>query len=187
MDFFDKATRVAKNVGDNVVNSAKSVGTTIYNATKEQSELASLNVQLAAVERKLEADYCEIGKRYVEYIGVCETGAAFDVDDIIAKMQPNLEKKAELKTQICEKETQIKESNAQKAKKKAVEEYEVEKNKLEKALEMDIITKEEYEAKLAAAQKKLDNYEQLRKVKMQLEMDIISRKEYEAKVHEILK
>lgn len=182
MDFFDKATRVAKNVGDNVKNSAK----TVYNSTKEQSELAGLNVQKANIERKLNTGYAEIGKRYVEYIALCDTEAVFQVDDIMESMQSDLEKLDEVKTQIADMEAAIKQNNLEKLQKKSEEEYQAVKRKLDKALEMDIISAEDYDAKLAAAQKKLDNYEVLRKLELQYEMDIITKAEYEEKVKAVL-
>ena len=182
MDFFDKATRVAKNVGDNVKNSAK----TVYNSTKEQSELAGLNVQKANIERKLNTGYAEIGKRYVEYIALCDTEAVFQVDDIMESMQSDLEKLDEVKTQIADMEAAIKQNNLEKLQKKSEEEYQSEKRKLDKALEMDIISAEDYDVKLAAAQKKLDNYEVLRKLELQYEMDIITKAEYKEKVKAVL-
>ena len=83
MDLFDKASKAAKNVSDNVINSVKSVGTTIYSSTKEQSELAGMRVQEAVVEKRLTSAYSEIGKRYVEYVNKCNTESIFNVDDIM--------------------------------------------------------------------------------------------------------
>lgn len=40
MDMFGKATKVAKEVGESV----KNLGDSLYNSTKEQSDMASLNV-----------------------------------------------------------------------------------------------------------------------------------------------
>lgn len=175
MDMFEKATRAAKNLG-----------ASIYSTTKEQSELASLNVQKSVVEKKLNESYAEIGKRYVEYIDRCESEVAFNVDDIIEKMQPDLEKLTDIKLQIAEKEGQIKQNNEEKAQKKAQDDFEFEKSKLDKALAMDIITQEEYSKKIAAAKIKLENYDMLRKIELQLEMGIITRDEYNEKINAIL-
>ncbi len=187
MDMFEKATKVAKNVGDSVITSAKNIGTSIYSSTKEQSELASLNVQKSVIEKKLTEFYAKIGKRYVEYIDQCESGVAFEVNDLLEEMQPELEKLAEVNNNIAEKEQQIKQANEDRAFKKAQEEFDAEKKKLDKALEMDVVSKLEYEEKLAAAQRKLDNYDMLRKIAMQLEMGIISKAEYDEKVKNILR
>lgn len=186
MEIFDKVNKVAKNVGDNVGSIAKNVGNTLSNVTKEQSELASLNVQKNVIEKKLESSYAEIGKRYVEFVENCREGVTFEVDDVMEKMRPELDKLANLKLQIEEKEMEIKQNNIDKAFKKAQDEYDAEKKKLDKAIELDIISAEEYDEKLAVAQKKLDNFELLRKVKMQYDMDIITKEEYNEKVKKIL-
>lgn len=186
MDMFEKATQVAKNVGETVVNSAKSIGTSIYSVTKEQGDLASLNVQKSLIEKKLQESYAEIGKRYVEYINKCDSGETFDVEDVLEKMRPELEKLEEIKLSVAEKEGQIKAANEAKQLKKAEEKFEAEKAKLDKALEMEVINDEEYAAKLATAQAKLDNYELLKKIDMQLDMGIITKEEYKEKVKSII-
>lgn len=175
MDLFSKASRVAK-----------SVGTSIYSSTKEQSELAGLRVQAAVVEKQLDAYYMEIGKKYMDYVQKCETDTVFDVKDIMDQMQPDLEKLADIKLQISEKEEEIKKNNQERDKKKAVEEFETVKKKLDKALEMEIITELEYSIKLDAAQKKLDNYDELRKIELQYQMDIITKSEYDEKIKSLI-
>lgn len=186
MDMFEKATKAARNVTESVVNSAKTVGNSLYSSTKEQSELASLTVQKSVIEKKLTDSYAEIGKRYIEYMEKCEGGEVFDVSDVLEKIQPELDKLSEIKNSIAEKQVEIKKSSDEKAQKRAQDEYESEKAKLEKALDMDIITQEEYEQKLAAAQRKLDNFELLHKIEMQYEMGIISKEEYHEKVKSVL-
>lgn len=186
MDFFNKASKVAKSVGDNVVSSAKNVGSTIYTSTKEQSELAGLRIQATVVEKQLDAYYAEIGKKYVEYVKQCDMEVAFNVDDIMEQLQPDLDKLTDIKVQIAEKEEQIKQNNLERERKKVQDEFDAVKRKLDKALEMDIITEFEYEEKLATAQKKVDNFEQLHKIELQYEMDIITKEEYDAKVKALL-
>ncbi len=175
MDFFDKATKRAKEVGN-----------TIGNVTREQTEVANMKIQRAAIEKKLENRYAEIGKKYVAYIENSYQYDTFDVSDIIEQIKPELEKIAEIDAQLKQREQQIKQNNIEKDRKKAQDQFDGEKKKLDKALEMDIISTEEYEEKLAKAQKRLDNFEALKKVEMQYQMDIISREEYEEKVRVIL-
>ena len=64
MDMFGKATRAVKEVGENVFDSAKSIGNSIYSTSKEQSELAGMKVQKSVIEKRLEESYAKIGKRY---------------------------------------------------------------------------------------------------------------------------
>lgn len=186
MELFDKVNKVAKNVGDNVESLAKNMGNALTNVTKDQSELASLNVQRNVIEKKLDSSYAEIGKRYVEFVENCREGVTFEVDDVLEKMRPELDKLSEIKMQIEEKELKIKQNNIDKAFKKAQDEYDTEKRKLDRAIELDIITTDEYNEKLEMAQKKLDNFEILRKIQMQYEMDIITKEEYNDKVKKIL-
>lgn len=51
MDLFDKATKVAKDVGNSVKTTAVNVGNSIGNITKEQSELAGLKLKKIILTR----------------------------------------------------------------------------------------------------------------------------------------
>ncbi len=166
MDFFDRTTKVVREIG---------------NATREQTELANLKIQKAAIEKKLESQYAEIGKRYVDY-----SAETFDVTDILDVINPDLDKIAEIMDQVEQKEQQFRQHSIEKDRKKALEQFESEKRKLDKARDLDIISELEYDEKLAKARKRYDNFEMLKKIQMQFEMDIITREEYEEKVRNIL-
>ena len=62
----------------------------------------------------------------------------------------------------------------------------MEKEKLDRALQLDILSEEEYEAKLETATRKLNNHDTLRKIRMQYEMGIISKEEQDEKIRAIL-
>lgn len=171
MDFFDKTTKVVKEIG---------------NVTKEQTELANLKIQKAAMEKKLESQYAEIGKRYVAYIADSFRTTPFDVSDILDAINPDLEKVAEISEQISQKDQQVRQHSIEKDRKKALDQFESEKRKLDKARDLDVISEDEYEEKLEKAQKKFDNFEILKKIQMQYEMDIITKEEYEEKVRNVL-
>ncbi|MDE7414808.1 MAG: hypothetical protein K2N44_00540 [Lachnospiraceae bacterium] len=171
MDFFDKTTKVVKEIG---------------NVTKEQTELANLKIQKAAIEKKLENQYAEIGKRYVAYIADSFRTTPFDVSDILDTINPELEKIAELAEQIVQKDLQVRQHSVEKDRKKAFDVFENEKRKLDRARDLDVISEEEYTEKMEKAQKKYDNFEILKKIQMQYEMDIITKEEYEEKVRNVL-
>ena len=171
MDFFDRTTKVGKEIG---------------NVTKEQTELANLKIQKAAIEKKLENQYAEIGKRYVAYIADSFRTTPFDVSDILDTINPELEKVAEIADQIAQKDQQVRQHSIEKDRKKAFDVFENEKRKLDRARDLDVISEEEYTEKLEKAQKKYDNFEILKKIKMQYEMDIITKEEYEEKVRNVL-
>ena len=171
IDFFDKTTKAVRDLS---------------NATREQTELANLKIQKAAIEKKLESQYAEIGKRYVAYIADSFRTTPFDVSDILDAINPDLERIADIVEQVEQKERQFRQHSIEKDRKRAVEQFENEKRKLDKAKDLDIITDLEYEEKLEKARKRFDNFEMLKKVQMQFEMDIITREEYEEKVRNIL-
>ncbi len=187
MDMFEKATKAVKEVGGTMFDSAKNLGTSIYSLSKEQSELAGLKVQKSVIEKKLQESYAEIGKRYVEYITTSDAEEAFDVSDVIAAMQPELDKLEEIAGAVAQREINSKREEEEKQQKKARDTYDAEKAKLDKALEMDIISPEEYDEKMTVVQKKFDNYVQLGKIDMQLQMGIISEDEYTTKIDNILR
>ncbi len=182
MDMFEKA----KEVSGEVINSAKSFGNSLYSSSKEQSEIANLNVQKSIIKKRLKDSYAKIGEKYVDYIQAGDVNDVFNVEDILEDIKPDLEKLADLDIQINDKQIKIKADEEQKNQKKALAAYEYEKQKLDKALEMDIISEAEYDEKLSIAKLKMDNYELLRKVKLQLEMGIINKDEYDEKIKNIL-
>lgn len=187
MNMFEKTTKAVKEAGKTVVDSAKGLGNSIYYTSKEQGELAGMKVQKSVIEKRLLNSYAEIGKKYVEYITRAQGVEAFDVSDIIEAMKPDLDKLEEIKSAAAEKEAAARKEEEERRQKKAWEEFEAKKAKLDKAFEMDILTQEEYDEKLSMAQKKLDNYDMLRKIEMQLQMGIISNDEYREKVENLLK
>ena len=186
MDMFEKATKTVKEVGGNVIESAKNIGTSIYTTSREQSEIAGIKVQKSVIEKKLNDYYAIIGKRYLDYMKNATGEELFDVSDIITEMQPDLDKMNEIMSLLEEKEIEAKKVEEDRRKKTAQNGFDSEKAKLDKALEMNIISSEEYDEKMVLVQKKLDNYEQLRKIDLQFEMGIIDQDEYTEKVNKVL-
>mgnify|MGYP000998921581 FL=1 len=122
----------------------------------------------------------------MDYVQKGDADVAFNVSDILDSLAPDLEKLAELEAQIAEKVASIKAEDQNRILKKAKEEFDAVKEKLDKALDLEILSKAEYEEKMYQAQRKYDNYERIRKVEMQLDMGIITKEEYDAKMKEIL-
>ena len=107
MDLFDKAAKVAQDVGETVVNSAKSVGDYLKFTNSDQRDYAGLKVQLDKVNKELETYYAQIGKRYVDYVKAPASQGSFNVDDLLDQMESLMELKAETEQKIAEKEQSI--------------------------------------------------------------------------------
>ena len=87
-----------------------------------------------------------------------------------------------LKMQINVIEQELNAAYAQIGKK-----YAEEKTKLDRALAMDVISQDEYNFKISVARKKVDNFEEIRRVEQQCEMGIISKEERNAKIEALTK
>ena len=164
MGLFDKVAKTASAVGKSAVSSAANIGSTVGVAAQDQSELAALKMQVNVIEQELESSYIQIGRKYVDFVIASGEMPGIDVSDVLKLIDPKLTRKNELEQEIVQLEKKIKDSAVLREKQAAEETFLAEKAKLDKALAMDIITQEDYDAKLASAKKKVDNFEAIRKV-----------------------
>ncbi len=185
MALFDKITKTASNLGSSVMNTATKVGAGAAVAAQEQAELVSLKSQINVIEQELTAAYAQIGRKYVNHVLATGEMPGIDVSDVLKLIDPKLSKKQELEAEIIKLEKEIKEKTVLREKQHAEELYLAEKDKLDKALAMDILSQEDYDVKLAVARKKVDNFEAIRKVEQQAEMGLITKEEKEAKIREL--
>lgn len=185
MGLFDKVAKTATNMGRSALNTASNVGSTIGVAAQDQSELAALKMQVNVIEQELDSSYVQIGRRYVDYVVASGEMPGIDVSDILKLIDPKIEQKQELERQIVALEKKIKDNAILREKQMAEQVYLDEKAKLDKALSMDILSQDEYDAKLAIAKKKCDNFEQIRKIEQQYDMKLISKEERDAKIKEL--
>ena len=185
MGLFDKVVKTATNVGKSALNTASNVGSTVGVAAQDQSELASLKMQVNVIEQELDSSFVQIGRRYVDYVVTSGEMPGIDVSDILKLIEPKMEQKQELEQQIIALEKKIKDNAILREKQAAEQTYLEEKGKLDKALAMDVISQDKYDAKLAVAKKKFDNFELIRKVEQQYDMKLISKEERDAKIKEL--
>ena len=87
---------------------------------------------------------------------------------------------------MAEVEKRAKQNALIREKTKAEEAFEQEKGVLDKALSMEILSKEEYEQKLNIARKKVENFEEIKKIEQQFEMGIITKEEKDEKINALL-
>lgn len=185
MALFDKITKTATNLGNSAVSAATKVGSGAAVAAQEQAELVSLKSQINVIEQELSAAYAQIGRKYVDYVVASGEMPGIDVTDILKLIDPKLTKKQELEAEIVRLEKEIKAKSVLREKEQAEEAFLAEKTKLDRALAMDVLSQEEYDVKLASAQKKLDNFEAIRRVEQQAEMGLITKEEKAAKLREL--
>lgn len=238
MGFFDKALKKVQDVGENIAASANNVKTVVETSVQDTMEITGLKRQIRELEKEMDAQYLQIGKKYAEFVAdmddaepeTAENEAAeatessevidevkeeaidevkaeaadetvdeakeeaadedeepvFDVSDFLTIIKQDQAKKKELENQLAEVEKRAKQNTLLREKTKAEESFEQEKGVLDKALAMEIISKEEYEQKLNIARKKVENFEEIKKIKQQFEMGIITKEEKDEKINAIL-
>lgn len=257
MGFFDKALKKVQDVGENIAASANNVKTVVETSVQDTMEITGLKRQIRELEKEMDAQYLQIGKKYAEFVAdmddtepeTAENKAAeaetteatessevidevkeaaaetidevkaedtaetideekeaseepaedkvaeesdedeepvFDVSDFLTIIKQDQAKKKELENQLAEVEKRAKQNTLLREKTKAEESFEQEKGVLDKALAMEIISKEEYEQKLNIAKKKVENFEEIKKIEQQFEMGIITKEEKDEKINAIL-
>ena len=283
MGFFDKALKKVQDVGENIAASANNVKTVVETSVQDTMEITGLKRQIRELEKEMDAQYLQIGKKYAEFVAdmddaepeTAENEAAeaetteaetteatessevidevkeeaidevkaeaaaetvdeakeeaaaetidevkaedtaetideekevskepaedkvaeesdedeepvFDVSDFLTIIKQDQAKKKELENQLAEVEKRAKQNTLLREKTKAEESFEQEKGVLDKALAMEIISKEEYEQKLNIARKKVENFEEIKKIEQQFEMGIITKEEKDDKINAIL-
>lgn len=238
MGFFDKALKKVQDVGENIAASANNVKTVVETSVQDTMEITGLKRQIRELEKEMDAQYLQIGKKYAEFVAdmddaepeTAENEAAeatessevidevkeeaidevkaeaadetvdeakeeaadedeepvFDVSDFLTIIKQDQAKKKELENQLAEVDKRAKQNTLLREKTKAEESFEQEKGVLDKALAMEIISKEEYEQKLNIARKKVENFEEIKKIEQQFEMGIITKEEKDEKINAIL-
>ena len=278
MGFFDKALKKVQDVGENIAASANNVKTVVETSVQDTMEITGLKRQIRELEKEMDAQYLQIGKKYAEFVAdmddaepettdneaaeaeateatepsevidevkeeaideVKAEAAAetvdeakeeaadeaidevkaedtaetideekeaseepaedkvaeesdedeepvSDVSDFLTIIKQDQAKKKELENQLAEVEKRAKQNTLLREKTKAGESFEQEKGVLDKALAMEIISKEEYEQKLNIAKKKVENFEEIKKIEQQFEMGIITKEEKDEKINAIL-
>ena len=187
MGIFDKALKTAKNVGASVGNATINVASSMGTSVQNNSEVGSIKMNINAIKQELDASYIQIGKKYVDYVIESGDMPGIDVSDLLKMMDPKITKLKELEEELIRVEKEIKQQNVIREKMRAEEELQAEKTKLDRALAMDIISQDEYNYKLAKASKRVENFEEIRRVEQQFEMNLITKEEMNAKIEELTK
>ncbi len=167
------------------------VGGTI-NSAKENSKLLGIRSEIATLEADLNVSYSLIGKKFVDFLVAASAESAAGIPDIgvgtiLTQIEPKIEKKVALEDELIKIERELGDANLIHEKSLFEKEFQAEKEKLDKAKKLGVLSESEYGARLGKFQRKLDNFEEFRKVDKQLELAIISKDEHAAKMSDLLK
>lgn len=179
MGIFDKVKDVA----------ASAVGSTIH-ATKENAKLVGVRAELSALNDDLRASYEMIGRRFVDFLveASADVVAAIPdigVSDVLRHMEPKLEKKKALEEELARIERELGDVAVLQSKQLLEKEFLKEKEKLDKAKKMGVVSDEEYTSMLAVARRRIDCFEDVRRLEKQREMGILSAEAFAIKMREL--
>lgn len=155
-------------------------------AAKDQATISALKMEISGIEEEINTAYVQVGRRYVDYVIKTGEMVGIDVSDILKVLDPKMTRIEEIKKEIIQLERKMKDSEIVREKEKAEQEFLVEKEKLDKALTMELISQEEYNEKIKIAQKKVDNFEELRKIEQKYEIGLISLNEKNLEIQRLL-
>jgi len=182
MGLFDKVKTQASTLSSGLGDAASKIGGDVISSSKENAKLAAIKADIASIEGQLDLAYKEIGKKYIDNLLAGGDSFESDIKATLAYIEPSLEKKIALEDESIEIEKALKDQILMQEKDIFQREFDAEKSKLDKALKMDVISQEEYNEKLSKESLKLENFDQIRKVKKQYEMDLISKEEMTSKL-----
>ncbi|NRD73688.1 hypothetical protein HQQ94_10640 [Shewanella sp. VB17] len=183
MGFFNKIKTQANTIGTNISDSTAKLGGDIFTSTKDNAKLIAIKAKISSIEGQLHIGYQGIGKKYVENLMNNEGKKVEDVlADTLSSIEPLLEKKITLENEAIEIEKSLKDQIKLQEKAIFQKEYDSEKEKLDRALKMEIISEDDHERRLGNAKRKLDNFDTIRKLKKQHEMKLITEDELTAKL-----
>ena len=170
---------------ESLSKAATNAFSTVVISSQDNTKLNLIKTELIEINAELDAIYSLIGKRYVEYVSETDEMPGIDVKDLLKLMEPVLEKKNEFEAQLIEIEKKIKDQVITQEKERFENEFKSQKDTLDKAKEMDIISEDDYEEKLKQYTKKRNNFQAIRNVKKQYEFGIISYEELQMKLREL--
>lgn len=182
MAFFNNLKNTASAVG----RSAANVVNTGATDAKENGEINEIKRELAAIEADITSGYAQIGKKCVEYVKLVGGELGVDISSELSMLEPKFDRKDELNAKMIEIEKRRKDRTLLQEKSAVEAQVQAEIDKLDRAKAMDLVTQEEYDAKVSKLRKRVANFEAIKKVEQKRAMGIITEAEKEAEIAALL-
>lgn len=185
MGLFDNLKIVTKTTTESFNKAANAAVSSIVAASRENAKINSIKNEITSINGDLDAAYKQIGEKYVEFVLKTNDMPGIDVSDILKLMEPKLEKRNELEKELIEIEKRLKDQVILQEKSQMEDKFKLQKESLDKALAMNIISAQEYDEKVEKLRKGIDNFEAIRNVNKQYELGIISYQELQCKLQQL--
>lgn len=182
MAFFDNLKNTAGALGKN----AKNVVNTSATDAKDASEIAEIKRELDSIENDITSGYTQVGKKFIDYVIKTSEMPGIDVSDILKMLEPKFERRDELQAKMIEIEKRKKDRTLLQEKSAVEAQVQAEIEKLNKALAMDLIGQDEYDSKVSQLNKRIENFEAIKKIQQKCEMGIITAAERDKEIEALL-
>jgi len=182
MAFFDNLKIMTESFTKAATDMANSVSTT----AREQGSINNIEKEIGVLNSEIDTAYTQIGRRFVEYVIEKKEMPGIDVSDKLNMLKPKMSRKTELEAERIEIQKRLKDMALIQEKNRLEDEFRIEKDKLDRGRAMDIINEVEYEQKINQYRKRIDNFDEIKKIEQQHEFGIISLQEKEIKINLIL-
>lgn len=186
MGIFNKVKTAASAVGSATTTAAANASGSALTNAKENAKLLAIKGEITSINSQLTTAYEQIGEKYVDIAIASGDVPDIGVMDILGMIEPKLDKKMELNKELIQIEKGLKDELIMTEKAAAKKEFEGEKQKLDKALSMGVVSQEDYDQKIGQYQKKVDKFVELRNLQEQLSMGIIDQGEHDTKKAKLL-
>jgi len=182
MAFFSNLKNTANSVGKSAMNVVNTGATD----AKESAELAEIKRELSTIDADINSGYAQIGKKFVDYVKKTGEMPGVDVSDVLKMLEPKFDRRDELNAMVVEIEKRKKDRTLLQEKSAVESEVQAEIDKLSKALAMDLISQDEYDMKVTRLNKRVENFEAIKKAEQKCAMGITTPAERDAEIAALL-
>ncbi len=175
-----KSSKWTKKIG-NTINSFS--GYVFQN--KEQTKIDELENEKKVLVEDIENAYKSIGRIFVNNLDEGKESSD-GTQDYLKALREKKSRIKDLEKKIIEIKKNMINQTILKEKEELQAEFEKEKEKLDEALKMELITQDEYQQKIHERKVYIDHFDEIRKIKKQKDMNIISNEEMEEKIQKIV-
>lgn len=148
-----------------------------------QDEINALQHEIKAIQTELDNAYTQIGRKYVEYILRTNEIPEIGAGDILTVVDAKMDRKSELNSKLAEVQKRLNDQFDMQKKSRLEAEFETEKDKLDRALSMNVIERADYDIKIKQLRGQIDHFDEIKRINQQKEMGIITAEEKEAKIN----
>lgn len=182
MGFFKGLLSTGKTLGKNIGGALGDAANKTGVSAKIAFQISTLEMERGKLEKEYDDLCMNVGKKYIDYL--LETGEvpSIDLNYEFNRIMPNLNRREEIDNEIAQLKATNMDNQHTEEFNRLQQEYFAQKRKLDQALRGGIITQDEYDEKISAYKSRVENFEEIQRIRAQYDMEIISKDEMKRKL-----